>query len=116
VGYVRLHGRNYRDWFREDAGRDERYDYLYSDEELREWAERIRALAGHVRSVYVIANNHYKGQAACNAIELKSLLAEDLSPPRRRSLRRTPVSDRARSREGRANYPYKDSFSFFVSR
>ena len=30
VGYVRVHGRNYRDWFREKAGRDARYDYLYS--------------------------------------------------------------------------------------
>jgi uncharacterized protein YecE (DUF72 family) len=34
VGYVRVHGRNYRDWFRKDAGRDARYDYLYGAEEL----------------------------------------------------------------------------------
>ena len=34
IGYVRLHGRNYRDWFREKATRNERYDYLYTPEEL----------------------------------------------------------------------------------
>ncbi|MGD2215971.1 MAG: DUF72 domain-containing protein, partial [Gemmatimonadales bacterium] len=45
VGYVRLHGRNYDDWFREGAGRDARYDYLYAREELEPWVDRIRELA-----------------------------------------------------------------------
>src|SRR5215471_6569125 len=42
VGYVRLHGRNYREWFRDQAGRDERYDYLYTAAELAPWVARIR--------------------------------------------------------------------------
>ncbi len=76
VGYVRLHGRNYQDWFREGAGRDARYDYLYSTEELQGWVERARELAsgGAVEDVYVITNNHYRGQAAANAIMLAGML------------------------------------------
>ena len=46
VGYIRVHGRNYKDWFRKTAGRDERYDYLYSAKELGPWAERTKELAG----------------------------------------------------------------------
>ncbi len=75
VGYVRLHGRNYDDWFREGAGRDARYDYLYDRGELEPWVERIRALAeaGRVDDVYVVTNNHYRGQAAANAIMLAAM-------------------------------------------
>jgi uncharacterized protein YecE (DUF72 family) len=76
VGYVRIHGRNVKDWFRADAGRDERYDYLYTPEELRPWAERVRAVAAApgVENVYVITNNHFAGQEVVNALQLRSLL------------------------------------------
>lgn len=82
VGYVRLHGRNYEDWFREDAGRDARYDYLYSREELEPWVERVKELAGGgtVDDVYVVTNNHYRGQAAANAIMLSAMLRGDAQP------------------------------------
>ena len=49
VGYVRLHGRNYRDWFREDAGRDARYDYLYTEDELDPWLDKISPGCGRIR-------------------------------------------------------------------
>lgn len=75
VGYFRLHGLNYDDWFREGAGRDARYDYLYTGKELEHWAARIQAVGAHVPRVYVIMNNHYKGKAACNALELKARLS-----------------------------------------
>ncbi|HKY33784.1 MAG TPA: DUF72 domain-containing protein [Candidatus Polarisedimenticolia bacterium] len=77
IGYVRLHGRNRRDWFRKDAGRDARYDYLYSHEEIQQWADRIGLMraAARGRDIIVIANNHYRGQAPANALELKSLLS-----------------------------------------
>jgi uncharacterized protein YecE (DUF72 family) len=76
VGYVRIHGRNYGDWFRADAGRDERYDYLYTAGELRPWAERARevAAAPGVTDVYVIANNHFAGQEVLNAAMLRSMI------------------------------------------
>jgi uncharacterized protein YecE (DUF72 family) len=75
VGYVRLHGRNYEDWFREGAGRDARYDYLYDRQELEPWVARIRELAesGTVEDVYVVTNNHYRGQAVANALMLAAM-------------------------------------------
>jgi uncharacterized protein YecE (DUF72 family) len=71
VGYVRLHGRNYQDWFREDAGRDARYDYLYSEDELEPWLDRIEKVAEGSAETYVIANNHFRGKAAVNALQIK---------------------------------------------
>jgi len=72
--YVRLHGRNYKDWFREGAGRDDRYNYLYSREELDEWVERIRQLGQNTGKVFVITNNHYRGQAMANALQIKNMI------------------------------------------
>ena len=72
VGYVRLHGRNVRDWFRKNAGRDARYNYLYSEAEIAEWLTRIKEVAQKTRELYVITNNHYRGQAVCNALQIKA--------------------------------------------
>ena len=74
VGYVRLHGRNARAWFDKKAGRDEKYDYLYSEEEIGEWIERIETLRGEVDRLFVIANNHFGGQALANALEIRARL------------------------------------------
>jgi uncharacterized protein YecE (DUF72 family) len=76
VGYLRLHGRNVKEWFREGAGRDARYDYLYNEFELFEISERIRQISKEAEEVYVITNNHYHGKAVCNALELKAKLGE----------------------------------------
>jgi uncharacterized protein YecE (DUF72 family) len=76
VGYVRLHGRNYQDWFREKAPRDDRYNYLYSLDELEPWITRINEIAAKTKESYVITNNHFRGQAVVNALELKSTLTE----------------------------------------
>ena len=74
--YARFHGRNQADWFRKGAGRDARYDYLYSAEELAPWLGLIRSAARqNVRGI-VIANNHYRGQAAVNAVEIRRALAD----------------------------------------
>jgi uncharacterized protein YecE (DUF72 family) len=73
--YVRLHGRNYKDWFREDAGRDERYNYLYTTDELEEWVEKIKELGKDTDRVYVITNNHYRGQALANALQIKNMVS-----------------------------------------
>ncbi|MBI4458901.1 MAG: DUF72 domain-containing protein [Acidobacteria bacterium] len=74
VGYVRLHGRNYETWFAEQVGVEERYDYLYSREELAEWKRRVERMAAQSEATYVILNNHYRAQAAANALQLISLL------------------------------------------
>ena len=76
VAYVRVHGRNREDWFRKGAGRDERYDYLYTAGELGPWAERVKELARSARApdVYVVTNNHFRGQAVANAAMLESMV------------------------------------------
>lgn len=72
--YVRLHGRNYQNWFKEGAGRDERYNYLYNKEELGEWVKKIKDLAQKGDKVIVITNNHYRGQALANALQIKNMI------------------------------------------
>ena len=72
--YFRFHGRNYRNWFAPDAGRDARYDYLYTPEELSPWADVIKAAASANKRVFVVLNNHFRGQAPANALELQALL------------------------------------------
>lgn len=72
IGYVRLHGRNYQDWFREDAGRDARYDYLYSEDELDPWLDKISEVADNASETYVITNNHFRGQAVVNALQIRA--------------------------------------------
>ena len=76
VGYVRVHGRNYQDWFRADAGRDARYDYLYTADELKPWADRTREIAAEpaTEELYVVTNNHYRGKAVANALMLQSMV------------------------------------------
>jgi uncharacterized protein YecE (DUF72 family) len=82
VGYVRVHGRNYKDWFREKAPVEQRYNYLYLPEELKPWAERAKEIASDpaTREVYVITNNHYKGKAVANALMLKSMVTGGRAP------------------------------------
>jgi uncharacterized protein YecE (DUF72 family) len=83
VGYVRVHGRNYEEWFRESANVRERYDYLYSPGELAPWAVRIDEIAQRAEEVYVLTNNHNLGKAGVNALQLKSMLAHEtvVAPP-----------------------------------
>jgi uncharacterized protein YecE (DUF72 family) len=73
LGYVRLHGRNYKDWFNSDD-RNDRYNYLYSESELGGWKDKIETVAAKAQTTYVITNNHYQGRAGVNALELKSML------------------------------------------
>ena len=81
--YVRLHGRNYKNWFRAGAGRDDRYDYLYNRDELQEWIDRIKQLGQKSGKIYVITNNHYRGQAMANALQIKNMLSgEKLEIPK----------------------------------
>ncbi|HSP05768.1 MAG TPA: DUF72 domain-containing protein [Acidobacteriota bacterium] len=72
VAYVRFHGRNYKTWFAEDGNRDSRYDYLYTDAELEEWVPRVQEMASKSGGVYVVGNNHFRGQAPANILQLKA--------------------------------------------
>ena len=78
VGYVRLHGRNYQAWFRKNAGGGQRYDYLYSADELHPWVARIREIAARptIKELFVVANNHMVGKAPTNASMIDSFLRD----------------------------------------
>jgi uncharacterized protein YecE (DUF72 family) len=76
IGYVRLHGRRYDTWFSDDPAvpSHERYNYLYSTEELAPWAKRVANVSERTREVFVITNNHYQGKGVVNALQLISIL------------------------------------------
>ena len=76
IGYVRLHGRRYDTWFIDNPATPahERYNYLYSEEELDPWVARIRTVNQHTRNTFVVTNNHYQGKAVVNALQLISIL------------------------------------------
>lgn len=82
VGYVRVHGRNYKEWFRDKATVEQRYNYLYKAEELEPWVERAKEMAASpgTGEVYVITNNHYKGKAVANALMMKSMFTGERVP------------------------------------
>jgi uncharacterized protein YecE (DUF72 family) len=73
LAYVRLHGRNYDQWFDSDSAKD-RYNYLYTQPELEGWKTRIDTIAGKAKNTFVVANNHFEGKAAVNALQLKHML------------------------------------------
>lgn len=77
VGYVRLHGRNYEHWFTTEEHPEERYNYLYSTEELGAWAERTANIARNADITFVITNNHFEAKAVANAFQLTAMLKHE---------------------------------------
>ncbi len=73
IAYVRLHGRNYSEWFDSD-NRNDRYNYLYKERELESWKQRIENVAEKAQATYVITNNHFESKAGVNALELKAMI------------------------------------------
>jgi uncharacterized protein YecE (DUF72 family) len=76
VGYIRLHGRRYDTWFSDDETipAHERYNYLYSAEELDPWVARVKKVSTQAHNTFVVTNNHYQGKAVVNALQLISTL------------------------------------------
>ena len=66
--YLRFHGRNREKW-RKHETTGERYDYIYSEEELEPFAKKVReiAAAGEAK-ILIYFNNHVRGQAPANAL------------------------------------------------
>jgi len=73
IAYVRLHGRNYDQWFEHEHPQD-RYNYLYSEAELARWKVRVESIAQKAEVTFVVANNHFEGKAAVNSLQLRHLL------------------------------------------
>jgi uncharacterized protein YecE (DUF72 family) len=79
--YVRFHGRNAATWNVRGGSAAERFDYLYSEEELREWVPPLRELAGAAEEAYAFFNNNNQtngvAQAPAGALLLRKLLEEE---------------------------------------
>lgn len=69
---VRFHGRNAKEW--ESGSVQRRFKYLYSPEELAEWAPRLAGLAAEAKTTHILMNNCYRDYAQRNARELAKLL------------------------------------------
>jgi uncharacterized protein YecE (DUF72 family) len=74
ISLVRFHGRNRDAWAKRGTSVAEKYDWLYSDDELREWVAPIRSLADESESVHVLMNNCREDKAVVNAKQLALML------------------------------------------
>jgi uncharacterized protein YecE (DUF72 family) len=74
IGYVRLHGRRYDQWFDPEKSSD-RYDYLYTKPELEDWKNKIETVAKRAKVTFAVTNNHFEGKAPANALELRSMIS-----------------------------------------
>ena len=79
--YVRLHGRNAETWFAHTASASDRFDHLYSTEELEEWAPQGRQLASEASETFVMFNNNKYDYAQRNAEEIATILGDLVVPP-----------------------------------
>jgi uncharacterized protein YecE (DUF72 family) len=86
VAYVRMHGRNAKTWNIRGGSAADRFDYLYDEDELREWADPLRELAARAEEAYVVFNTNARSpgprgegeiaQGAENAYRLARVLAQ----------------------------------------
>jgi uncharacterized protein YecE (DUF72 family) len=89
TAYVRFHGRNAGTWNKRGGSAAERFDYLYSDDELAEWVGPLRELSEQAEQAYAFFNNNATSpdgrggrmaQAAANAKALQQLLQAQKVP------------------------------------
>ena len=91
VAYIRFHGRNAATWQHRGGSAADRFDYLYTREELAEWVEPLRELSGQARQLFAVFNNNNSSpppgplqgpvaQAPANALMLRQLLLEAAVP------------------------------------
>jgi uncharacterized protein YecE (DUF72 family) len=84
IAYVRFHGRNAKSWNVRGGTAADRFDYLYPEEELREWAEPLRELAGKAKEAYALMNTNARSpstrgdiaQGPANGLGLARVLAD----------------------------------------
>ncbi len=73
IAYFRFHGRNAKKWYKHEKPH-ERYEYLYCEDELGEWVDKIKDIASQVRKTFVMFNNHYRAFAVQNGKNMIDLL------------------------------------------
>jgi uncharacterized protein YecE (DUF72 family) len=80
LAYMRMHGRN-TDGYMHGKTVAERFGWVYSDEELREIADRARTLAEDAGQVHVAFNNNRSSDAPDSARRFRELIGQDPGPP-----------------------------------
>lgn len=75
LAIVRFHGRSTAGWTKRSATVHERFDYVYTPDELASWVAPVRELAGEATSVHATFNNCVRNYAVLNAKDLAALLA-----------------------------------------
>lgn len=75
--YMRLHGRNAAQWWKHEKSED-RYNYLYSAQELQEFSETANAATELVKKSYLYTNNHFSSKSVVNAVMLKAQLGQPI--------------------------------------
>jgi uncharacterized protein YecE (DUF72 family) len=78
--YLRLHGRNAEQWWAHEKSED-RYNYLYSENELKPFADVVKNARAQVKKLYAYLNNHFAAQAVADATVLRHLLDEPVTAP-----------------------------------
>ena len=76
TGYIRLHGRNEKDWW--DGTGSDRYNYEYNEEQLKEWLTNISNILKKTYKTYIFFNNHPNGQAVRNARQMVQILNDQM--------------------------------------
>ena len=78
IGLVRFHGRNRDTWEKKGITTAERFNYLYPEEELRPWADKIEELARHTGEMHVLFNNCHEDKAVVNARQMALMLGREI--------------------------------------
>lgn len=75
IAYIRFHGRNAAQWWaKEEPYHGARYDHLYENDELEPWVDRINRISQTAESTIIVMNNHHRGDAILNGMELAAKL------------------------------------------
>ena len=75
IALVRFHGRNTAMWEKRGISTTERFNYLYNEEELKEWVPKVKELASKVRQTHVLFNNCHQDKAVVNAHQVRLMLS-----------------------------------------
>ena len=75
LGIVRFHGRNPDNWEKTGASPYDKYNYLYNEDELKEWLPRIKEMARDTEELHIIFKNKHEDYPVRNAQQMIRLLA-----------------------------------------
>jgi len=76
LALIRFHGRRTETWEKQNIKTVERFRYLYDDDELQDWAPKVREAAAQSKDMHVLFNNCYANYGATNAIEFAQMLLD----------------------------------------